>query len=237
MPREEYQAALADLSADVQGMGELVLEQLDDALAAMAEMDEGLAESVVDGDDAVNERYLAIESACVDLFALQQPVAGDLRFVAASFKIITDLERIGDLATNLGRYTLAGDPERHPEVDVVRIGEAARGLVADALDVFVVAADPTGDTSGVHDVAPACHDIADRDDEVDVLCQRGYEWVVRGLVEREAGGTDPWQLEQVMDDVTRVLLTIRDLERVGDHAVNVAARTLYMVENDASLLY
>jgi phosphate transport system protein len=60
---------------------------------------------------------------------------------------------------------------------------------------------------------------------------------VRGLIEREAGEAGPWELEGVMDDVTRLLLTLRDLERIGDHAVNVAARTLYMVENDDSLLY
>jgi phosphate transport system protein len=245
MPREEYQVALADLRGEVRAMGELVLEQLADALRAMAETDESLARSVVEGDDAVNEQYLAIESSCVDLFALQQPVAGDLRFVAAAFKIITDLERVGDLATNLGRYTLAADRELHPEVDVQAIGQDAHDLLADALDTFVASADAArpvdGDRSGGtvdgQAVTTVCHEISDRDNDIDVCCQRGYEWVVRGLIEREAGDGGPWELEPLLDDVTRLLLTLRDLERVGDHAVNVAARTLYMVENDASLLY
>jgi phosphate transport system protein len=245
MPREEYQVALADLRGEVRAMGELVLEQLADALRAMAETDESLARSVVEGDDAVNEQYLAIESTCVDLFALQQPVAGDLRFVAAAFKIITDLERVGDLATNLGRYTLAADRELHPEVDVQAIGQDAHDLLADALDTFVASADAArpvdGDRSGGtvdgQAVTTVCHEISDRDNDIDVCCQRGYEWVVRGLIEREAGDGGPWELEPLLDDVTRLLLTLRDLERVGDHAVNVAARTLYMVENDASLLY
>ena len=224
VPREEFQQSLDDLRTSVCEMGDLVLGRLDDGLDALEHGNDDLARTVIHGDDDVNERYLQLESECIDLFALQQPVAGDLRLVAASFKILTDLERVGDLATNFGRYALATDDARLVDVDVVDVGRDARTLVADALDAYAA-----GD-------ANACYDIADRDDEVDALCQAASERVVRDLIEREAGD-GPWQTEALMDDVSRLLLTIRDVERVADHGVNVAARTLYAVESDPELVY
>ncbi|GGL32246.1 phosphate transport system regulatory protein PhoU [Halarchaeum grantii] len=224
MPREEYQSSLEDLEADVEAMGRDVLSQLDDGLDALEAGDDDLARAVIAGDDAINDRYLDLERECIDLFALQQPVAGDLRFVAASFKIITDLERVGDLAVNLGEYALATTDETPLDVDVAAIGADAREMVADALDAYAGA-----DTA-------ACHAIAERDDELDAHCQRANERVVRDLIEHEAG-EDAWAVERLMDGVSRTLLTVRDLERVGDHAVNIAARTLYMTENDPELIY
>jgi hypothetical protein len=109
MPRTEYTEQLAALRRDVVAMGELVLERYEEALEAREGRDAALAERVIEGDREVNERYLAVERACIDLFALEQPVAGDLRLVASSFKIATDLERVGDLATNL-----AADAEAPP---------------------------------------------------------------------------------------------------------------------------
>ena len=75
------------------------------------------------------------------------------------------------------------------------------------------------------------------DDEIDALCERASETVVRDLIERELEETDEEDVEQLLQDVSRLLLTVRDLERVGDHAVNICARTLYMVENDDELIY
>ncbi|WP_049894332.1 phosphate signaling complex protein PhoU [Salinarchaeum sp. Harcht-Bsk1] len=244
MPRESFQAELEALQADVVGMGEHVLAQLDDALTALETADAELASDVIDGDDAVNERYLDLEARCVDLFALQQPVASDLRFVAAAFKILTDLERVGDLATNLGQYALAaGDGTVAadgaagtassavdvPPESVTEIGRDAEAMLQDALDAFET------------ENAEVCPEIAARDDELDVLCQHAGEDVVRQLLSAGTAATDTdppteWDVEQALDDVSRVLLTIRDLERVGDHAVNVAARTLYMVEHDPTLV-
>ncbi|WP_336036508.1 phosphate signaling complex protein PhoU [Halobacterium yunchengense] len=224
MPRDTFQQSLDDLRADVRDLGDLVLDRLDDALEALRTGDGALARSVVDGDDDVNERYLALEAECVDLLALQQPVAGDLRFVVASFKVVTDLERVGDLAANLAEYALAADDRGAFEVDVQGIGDAARDLLADALDAY-----EAGD-------ADACHEIAARDDEVDARCRTAGDRLVRDLVAHEAG-SDAWTVEALLDDVSRLLLTIRDLERVADHAVNVAARTLYAADSDPELVY
>jgi phosphate transport system protein len=223
--RESYQQSLDELRADVTAMGDLVVDRLDKGLESLAACDETLAREVIDGDDEVNQAYLALEDECIDLFALQQPVAGDLRFVAASFKILTDVERVGDLATNLGRYALAGGCERRADVAVDDIGRDAKELFERSVTAY---ANEDTDT---------CIDIAARDDELDALCQRASQSVARDLIEREADGGDAWTAEQLLDDVSRLLLTIRDLERVGDHAVNVAGRTLYMAENDPTLIY
>ena len=236
MPRENYQDRLDQLRDDVVAMGELVGERYDAAIEAAATGDDELAREVVEGDHEVNETYLALEDDCTELLALQQPVAGDLRLVTASFKVITDLERVADLATNLAGY---GGPDGgvHPAVKFSGLGETAGEMVADA-----VAAYEAGD-------ADACREIAARDDEFDERCRRASESVVRELLEADRarneaaaeGGADAdvdaEALEASLDEVSRALLAVRDLERVADHAVNVAARTLYMVENDDELIY
>jgi len=225
VPREEYQEDLEELREAVLAMGELVLDRFDTGLEALRTRDESLARTVIDGDDEVNRRYLELESTCIELFALQQPVAGDLRFVASSFKVITDLERIGDLAANLGGYALASEAELGPDPDVYEIGEAVREHVVSAMTAY-----ETGDPA-------TCREVVERDDGIDALCERATERVVRDLIEREANGEDPWSVERLMDDVSRLLLTIRDLERVSDHAVNVAARTYYAATGDDDLIY
>ena len=222
MPRDRYQHSLDELRSDVLSMGETVTERLDESLEALERRDDALARAVIDGDAQVNETYLELEEQCVDLFALQQPVAGDLRFVTASFKIITELERIGDLAVNLANYALAARQTVTPDVEVDALGTAAHGLVERSLAAY-----ETAD-------AAACRAVAAADDEVDARCQHANEHVTRALIART---DDRWSVERLLDDVSRVLLTIRDLERVADHAVNIAARTLYMIESDPELLY
>ncbi|WP_435359096.1 phosphate signaling complex protein PhoU [Haloarchaeobius sp. DFWS5] len=220
MPRESYQSKLDSLEDDVLYMGEVVLDRLRDTLVALENKDEETADRIITTDEEVNQLYLDIEKECIDLFALQQPVAGDLRFIAASFKIITDLERVGDLATNLGQYTKDAERDAFPEVDIQEIGAQTIEMIEDALDAY-----SEWDTE-------ACYAVAARDDEVDEKCGRASEIVVRDLLETEHDA----DIETVMNDVSRLLLTIRDLERVGDHGVNIAARALYMIENDDELI-
>ncbi|MDZ7701469.1 MAG: phosphate signaling complex protein PhoU [Halobacteriales archaeon] len=226
MPRQSYQEQLADLRENVLYMSEVVLERLRLGLDALEQKDDDLAWEVIDGDDEVNDLYLQLEQDCIDLLALQQPVAGDLRFIAASFKIITDLERIGDLAVNLGDYALEADRDVFPDVDIQGLGTEVQEMVEGAMAAY-----DEEDTE-------ACFAIAERDDDVDAGCNRASEVVVRDLIETqlEEGGDDE-SVERLLTDVQRLLLTIRDLERVGDHAVNIAARTLYMVENSDELIY
>jgi phosphate transport system protein len=226
MAREGYQEKLAALREDVLYMSEVVLERLRTGLDALEHKDDDLAWEVIEGDDEINQLYLDLEQDCIDLLALQQPVAGDLRFIAASFKIITDLERIGDLATNLGDYTLEAERDVFPEVDIQDIGNETIGMVERAMEAYD------------REDSEACIAISEDDDDLDARCERASETVVRDLIERQVGDSiGEAEIERLMADVSRLLLTIRDLERVGDHAVNIAARTMYMVENDDQLIY
>jgi phosphate transport system protein len=226
MGRQRFQDRLDDLRDSVLAMGDLVLDRLETAIDALQNGDDDAARAVLEGDDVVNERYLAIEDACIDLFALEQPVASDLRLVAASFKIITDLERIADLAVNLAGYAIDPETDLDDVVDLQDLGRVARSMVEDAIEAY-----------RTEDVW-SCHEIADRDDELDRLCEHASQALMRDLIEHGGGsaaGSD--DVEAAIDAGIRLGLVVRDLERVGDHAVNVAARTLYVAENDDALLY
>ncbi|WP_312912401.1 phosphate signaling complex protein PhoU [Natronosalvus caseinilyticus] len=223
MARTSYQEQLLELRSDICYMGEVVMERLRMGLDALEQKDEDLAQEVITGDGEINRMYLDLEQQCIDLLALQQPVASDLRFIASSFKVITDLERIGDLAVNLGEYTIDAEQDLFPDVDVQAMGDLTLEMIDDALRAY--------DEEDVD----ACRELAVRDDDLDHFAERASEIVVRDLIERELDAPD--EVESLLQDVSRLLLTIRDLERVGDHAVNIAARTLYMVENDDELIY
>jgi len=221
MARIDYQEQLDALQSNVLEMSELVIERYETAMEALETKDESLARDVIDGDDEINELYLDLEGDCIDLFALQQPVAGDLRFVASSFKILTDLERIGDLAGNLAGYALAAERERYPEVDVMYIGSEAGRMVTGAMDAY---RDDDPETARA---------IAARDDEINRLCGAASDAVLEDLLRTAYGDEET----EMMDDVSRLLLTIRDFERVADHAVNICARTVYVIDHDRELIY
>jgi phosphate transport system protein len=224
VPRKTYQRRLEALREAVLEMSALVCDRYELAIEAAIDGDETLGRRVVDGDDDVNERYLRIEDECVALHALQQPVASDLRLVTASFKIITDLERVGDLATNLAAY--GSDGGLHPAMEFRGLAESAGDMLADAMAAY-----ETGDVD-------ACYRIAARDEDLDERCRRASQAVLRHLIETDrARDHSSEALAEGLDAVSNGLLAVRDVERVGDHAVNVAARTLYMIENDDELLY
>ena len=216
-PYEERLGALRD---DVVSMGDLVVERLRDSLTALEDKDDELAGRIAEGDDEINSLYLKTERECTDLIALQQPMAGDLRFVVASFKITTDLERVGDLAVNLADRAAVARQPRFSEVDVQEIGAFAASMVEDA-----VAAYEDGDVA-------TSRGVAESDDVLDTRCEGANRRVVRQLMR----GTVDDSTSELVRDASNLLLTVRDLERVGDHAVNIAARTLYMIENDDELL-
>lgn len=204
-------------------MSETVAERLEMGLTALETNDETLAQTVIEGDDEINQLYLDLEQQCTDLIALQQPVAGDLRFIAASFKIITDLERIADLAVNLGEYAAVADNDVFPGVDIQGLGEITLEMLADAMAAYA------------EEDRELCYAVNDRDDDLDTECEIASDTVVRELIEGEEMGEA--EIETFMADVSRLLLTIRDVERIGDHTVNIAARALYMIDNNDELIY
>jgi len=188
--------------------------------------------------ETANRRSCEIEGDCLELLALEQPVAGDLRFVVAAFKIVTDLERVGDLATNMAEYTLesTGSARRFRRRFERLAARSRSSNLERAIEAFVT------------DDADGCVAVAKRDDELDAPAvpaspsascgphrspRRGREtneWRVRGRRQR------PCQSRTCSPTSDRTFVIVRDLERVGDHAVNVAARTLYALESNEDLL-
>jgi len=221
MSRDTFEARLDALRTDVCAMGRDVTERLDRAVTAYEQRDPATGRAVAAADDEINERYLDLEAECIDLLALHQPVASDLRLVVASFKILTDLERVGDLATNLGTRVDAMAGDTVPSVPITDIGEMTLAQLRDALVAY-----ETGDPE-------RCRDVAAADTDLDQRCGAAANDLVRSLVTY----TPDDDVAATLADTKRYLLTVRDLERAGDHAVNIAARTLYMVENDAELIY
>jgi phosphate transport system protein len=220
MPRTSYQDELATLRGEVGAMADLSLDRYWEAVEVLQTGDSEQARRIIDGDGELNEWYLDIERECIDLIARQQPLASDLRFVASSFKIVTDLERIGDLACNLAEYgrELDGDIE----IAVEPIARLAGEMAEDAMAAYTR-----------HDGETA-RSVAARDEQLDEQCKRASETIVRQLM---TGGVGAEPIEQRLQRVSRLLVTIRDIERVGDHAVNISARTHYMIENDDDLIY
>jgi phosphate transport system protein len=227
MPRDSYRDDLEALREAVFALGQQVAERVRTALTAFDAGDVAEAAEVVESDHEINDRYRELESDCIELFALQQPVAEDLRLVAASYKILTDIERVGDLAAKLGKYTREARAHSVPaEVNLYQLGVQAVEQFEQALAAY---RDGT-----VED----CYAVAGADDDLDELCDRTSRLVVRDMIYEDVGAEPaPERVETLLDETSRLLLAVRDLERVGDHAVNIAARTLYMVEADGSLVY
>lgn len=218
MVRESYKQQLERLTHSVREMGAKVLEGIDLGLKALREHDRALAESLDAWDDQVDELNLAIEKECMDLLALQQPVAIDLRVITSVFKIITDLERAADLAVNVGQYGMdVGVFVLLPKEELTALGEFAREMLRDAVDAFV-AKDTT-----------RAQEIIQRDEQMDERCWHLRRKVLAKLLELAREAHSPQEAKEFVDDVIPVLWSIRDLERVGDHAVNISERTLYMV--------
>ncbi|MDG5776694.1 phosphate signaling complex protein PhoU [Haloarculaceae archaeon H-GB2-1] len=222
MPRKSFQREMDELQTNVRTFGDAVTVRLRRAVTAIERRDKDLAQTVVEGDGAINDRYVELERKCIDLFALQQPVASDLRIVAATYKILTDLERIADLAGNLASAVVDAETIVAASIDIVELGNLAIEMVEDALHAYV------------YEDTALCFDVAERDDRLDDLSEDAAAGLIRELSEMRATTAEP---DALLGDVRRLLLTIRDLERVGDHAVNVAARTLYLTESDDELLY
>jgi phosphate transport system protein len=219
MARQSYQELLQRLRGQVGALGDRVLDQYRTATEVLQTGDPAAAETVAATDETVNDWYLDIESDCVELLALEQPVAGDLRLVASSFKIVTDLERIGDLATNLATYGRESGGDLGT-LEVGQIAALAGEMVEGAMDAYLT------------EDADAAREVAGQDDLLDRRCREVSSALVRELLH-----ADGVAIDRQPEAATRALLTIRDIERVGDHAVNVCARTVYMIDHDADLLY
>jgi phosphate transport system protein len=201
---------LTELKARLLLMGRFAEERLQVALRALVARDHESIGEVISGDARINELQIEIDHRCLTLLALNQPVAVDLRTIVSILKINADLERVGDLAVNIGeaaqRY-LAHQPVK-PLIDLPRMGELSLKMLREALDAFVS-----------KDVALA-HQVLRQDDWLDAL----KDQILRELLTYMLGGRH--KIEPSID----LILVSRHLERVGDHATNIAEDVIFIVE-------
>jgi phosphate transport system protein len=206
--RRTFEEQLKELQNDMLRLGRFVEEALGQALDALVRQDLQLARKVVDADDFADDMTFGIQARVMQLLALQQPMARDLRVIAASLRIVVDLERIGDHAVDIAKVvrTLAGQSSIKPLVDIPKLGALARKMVGDSLQAFID-----------HDINEAIQ-VARDDDDVDDLCDSLQEELMDKM------RTDP----TLVETATRLLLVARSLERVADHATNIVEHIYYV---------
>ena len=202
--RAQYDAGLAALKTAVAEMGGCAADAVEAALEALCTADADGAAAVIKGDGRINSMQRDIEHRCMTLLLRQQPVAGDLRRISTAMKIVTDIERIGDHAADIAEIIphlaasrKAGDPAVS---DAIRMGQKAHKMLLDALDAL------TGEDE------PAAQKVIAADDEVDY----DFNAIKRTLAAEIAA--DPAKVDAALD----LLMVIKYLERIGDHAVNLA---------------
>ncbi|HKA62621.1 MAG TPA: phosphate signaling complex protein PhoU [Methylomirabilota bacterium] len=208
--QRHFHEELEALKQTLLAMGGLVEDQIRRVMRALIERDDAIAQEVIERDRQVNAYDVEVDEQCVSLLALHQPAAGDLRFITTAMKIVTDLERIGDQAVNIAQRVLElnREPQLKPYIDLPRMAERAQRMVKESLDAFVAR-----DTALARQVCGA-------DAEVDALKEQIFRELLTFMME------DPRTIPRAI----RVILISRFMERVADHATNIAEMVVYLVE-------
>lgn len=199
--RQHFDEALKALESELIKMGTAATGAVSRAMEALKTLDKQLAREIIEDDAAINAMERDIETMCLRLILKQQPVATDLRKISTAIKMITDIERIGDAASDIAEISLYQDSFSFPDVldEVLKMAEAAKGMVAAAIDAYV---------SG--DLELALKTI-NSDDIVD-----DYFLKIRNTL-----GSRIYSKPEEIDMVIDYLMIIKYLERIGDHAVNI----------------
>jgi len=205
-----FDAELTHLKEMLLRQGGMVEAAVRDAVRALVERDSEQARKVIAEDPLINALENTIDEECIRLIAIRQPKAGDLRLITTAMKINTDLERMGDLAVDMAERTLELNEEAQlkPYIDIPRMAEAAQGMIGDALDAFV-----RGD-------AALARAVIDRDDEVDALTVQIFNELMIFMVRDPA----------IIPKATRITYVAKYLERLADHATNIAEMVIFFVE-------
>ena len=208
--QRHFHEELEGLKQTLLAMGGLVEDQIRRAMRALLERDDVIAQEVIDRDRQVNTYDVEVDEQCVNLLALHQPAAGDLRFITTAMKIVTDLERIGDQAVNIAQRALElnREPQLKPYIDLPRMADRAQRMVKESLDAFVA-----GDTA-------LARQVCAEDAEVDALKEQIFRELLTFMMENP----------RTVSRAIRVILISRFLERVADHATNIAEMVIYLVE-------
>ena len=204
-----FEEELEALQGRLLEMGGLAEERVRAAVSGLVTRDSALIERVLRGDEPINELHIEIDNRCFKLLALHQPMATDLRAIVAAVKINTDLERVGDLAVNIAeaatRYVT--HPPVKKLIDIPQMGDIAQAMLRDALDSFV------------HRNTTLAHQVLNEDDRLDAFKTQIFRELLTYMLQ------DPTTVEPALD----LILVSRHLERIGDHATNVAEDVIFMV--------
>jgi len=210
--RQTYQEELVSLQQDILRMGSLVESMIAKAVESLRTQDVQLAEEVFALEEQTDLMERDIEHKCLRLIATQQPLAKDLRRIAAGFKIITDLERMADYAYDIAKITvrIASEPLIKPLIDIPRMSNLAQKMVKDALDCYV--------REDIELAYKMCRD----DDLVDNIFSQIFRELLTYMME------DPRTISQA----TSLLFAGRYIERIADHATNIGERVIYLVTGE-----
>jgi phosphate transport system protein len=207
---QQKELELEKLKEQVLKMGGVVESAIQKSVKALVERDRTLALEVIEGDTIVNTFDVEIEEDCIRLIALWQPTGSNLRFITTAIKIITDLERMGDLAVDICERTieLLEEPQLKPYIDIPRMADAAQKMLKDSLDAFV------------EKDANLAMKVCEADDFVDNLNHQIFNELLVYMLQ------DPKNIARAV----RLTYITKYLERVGDHATNIAEMVVYMVK-------
>ncbi len=206
----QFDEELTALKERILRMGALVETQVSNAIKALVERNTDLARNVITTDHQVNAYDVEIDEECIRLLALRQPTASDLRFITTAMKISTDLERMSDLAEDICERALelAEEPQLKPYIDIPRMADHTRMMVKEALDAFV------------NRNADLARKVCREDDFVDELTGQIFRELLSYMMENP----------QTIRRAIRITFVAKYIERIADHATNVAEMVVYLVE-------
>lgn len=205
-----FDQQLGDLRRNLIQMAAVVEMAISNAVRSLKERDSALAHSVITHDEQVDDLELEIDKQCVDLLALQQPMAVDLRFITSAMKITNNLERMGDLAVNIAERVvpLNQEPQLKPLIDIPMMATIAQTMVKDSIDAFV-----NKDTA-------LAQSVYQRDSTVDALNDQIFRELLTYMME------DPGNITRAV----HLMFISRHLERIADHSTNIAEEVVYIVK-------
>ena len=207
---KQYEGELQFLKEQILKTGNVVEQMIANSMKSLVERNSDLAQEVIQQDSVVNQLEMDIDDFCLRLLALRQPAASDLRFISIGLRISKDLERMGDLAVNISEQALElnKEPQLRPYVDLPQMAALSQKMVKESLDAFINR-DPK--RAGI---------VCETDDDVDALYDKVFVELI-GLMKKESEN-----VERGM----RLILVSRHLERVADHATNIAEQVIFMVQ-------
>jgi phosphate transport system protein len=208
--QRHFDQELTDLRTEILRMGTLVERQIESSIQSLVNRDAHLASSVIERDALVNEMDVEIDETCIRLLALQSPAAGDLRFITTAMKISTELERMSDLAENISERAieLNEEPQLKPYIDIPRMSSWTMRMVHECLEAFV------------RSDAALARKVCTDDDFVDDLTHQLFRELLSFMIE------NPGTITRAI----RLTFIGKYLERIADHATNIAELVIYMVE-------